>query len=91
MTGMTLKAPLNISVGALLSRGMAILIGLVRSRQPKVLNIAAALNDKQRSDLGIENPPLDPVSKFQGFELDLWIAKQSRDALQHELLRGIDR
>lgn len=91
MTDMAWTGPLRISLGAYVVRGIIWVLGPHRSRRPLNRNIAATLNDEQRSDLGIENPPLEPISKFQGFELGLWVAKHCPDALQHELLRGIDR
>lgn len=53
-------------------------------------SVVENLSDAQRDDLGFENPPLAAVSKFQGFELDAWVGKQSPDALQYYLLRGIE-
>jgi hypothetical protein len=36
-----------------------------------------------------ESPPLAAVSKFDRFELDVWLAKQSSDAWQLHLVSGI--
>ncbi len=91
MADLALRLPLPVSLGTFMFRFIMGGLALLRPRRTRTGNIAAALSNQQRSDLGIENPPLDPVSKFQGFELDLWVAKQSSDALQHELLRGIER
>lgn len=64
------------------------------SRAPRVRNVSdlvASLTDEQRSDLGFENPPLAPVSRFQDYELDTMVAKQSPDAMQLWLTRGLER
>lgn len=91
MNGMASRLPLPVFLGTSIFRFITGVLALGRPRRTHTRNIAAVLSDEQRSDLGIENPPLDPVSKFQGFELDLWVAKQCSDALQHDLLRGIVR
>jgi hypothetical protein len=57
-------------------------------RVTDALDVTGSLTDAQRSDLGFENPPLRPVSKFQDFELDAEGARQPSEALQYHLVRG---
>ena len=90
MTGLTLKTPLRVSVGAAFSFGMQFLLGAFRPAMSRNADIAASSNDEQTSELGLETSPLTRMSRFQGFELDAWVAKQSPDALQYYLVRGIE-
>jgi hypothetical protein len=89
---MTLPAHLHLRAGALcLSVLKAVAKSFQRSKRCSASEIATFLTDELRADLAFENPPLRPVSRFQGFEIETYIAKQSPEALQFQLTRGIER
>lgn len=52
-------------------------------------NVVGYPSNIQHDDFRHESPPLASVSKFDGFELNVWVAKQSSDALQCHLVSGI--
>lgn len=89
MDGMTSTLPLRTTFGAVISLAIALLRPRHQRKIAKV-DVVGSLTNAQREDLGYENPPLAAVSKFDGFELETWVTKQSPEALQYYLLRGIE-
>jgi hypothetical protein len=90
--GLTSYTYPNLNAGAILRWLLAALArSFRRSNQQQSSRIASSLSDQLRTDLGFENPRLQPISRFQGFEIETCIVKQSPEALQLHLTRGIER
>jgi hypothetical protein len=79
---------MSCSAIASLARNL-LLPSLKRPRISVTANVVGSLIDNRRDDLGYKNAQLAPASKFDDFELDVWVAKQSCEALQYYLVRGI--
>lgn len=89
MTGMTSTIQFRMSFRAIASFLWShFLQGLKGMRVPGNTEVVGNFTEDQRDDLVYEKLPLAPVSKFDDFELDLWMAKQSSEALHYHLVRG---
>ena len=90
--GLTSRTYQNLYAGAI---GRFLFAALARkfrrSHQQHSSRIASSFTNELRTDLGFENPPMRPISRFQGFENDAFLVKQSTEALQFHLTRGIER
>jgi hypothetical protein len=90
MTFMASTIPLHMSFGAIASSLLRLIVPGCEGFLTDVDgNVVGYPPDAQRDDFGHENLPLASVSKFNRFELDVWMAKQCSGALQCHLVSGI--